>query len=149
MGTAIAQTLGRFRDSLAYSISMWVMELLVLLLIAYEVFGKLGHDRNIRKRSVALNTLLTRGVELQSHPPYFGVTQEESGKWNQSVTAWVEETAEALQKWSTQAAATFRHGVWHAASYPNIAPASHSSFGLLSHRLDNLRKIMEKPEVYY
>jgi hypothetical protein len=70
-------------------------------------------------------------------------------EWKQSVEDWAQETVALLESYSPQAAASFRLGRRMSASYPGIADGAQTSYGWLLFALDNLRAIMEKPDVYY
>jgi hypothetical protein len=142
-------TLKQFSDSTAYSISMWVMEFLVLALIAYEVGSVIFHRRKVRTQLAGIFNLISKGHTIQRSALREVAGEERINEWITSVNEWDEETATFLKRFSSQAVATFQQGVWRDASYAGVAFNAQRSLGLLLLRLDNLQGIMEKPEVYF
>jgi hypothetical protein len=143
------ETLKRFSDSTAYSISMWIMEFFVLLLIGYEVGSGILYSRKKRERIAGIFGLMSAGYALQRRSPNRNADQSTIDEWISSVNDWIKGTSELLHGYSAQAEAAFLLGTRHDASYPGVAFAAEQYFGLLITRLDNLQGIMEKPEVYF
>ena len=139
-------TLKRFSDSTAYSVSMWVMEFLVLSLIAYEVFTAISRDRKIRNRLEVLFEAMNKGQELQRRPPSVHEPSLIVSEWKTSANSWIENTQTLLRSYSPQAEASFLHDPH---TIPPNYPAPWPEYHLLVVRLNNLRGIMEKPEVYF
>src|SRR5438552_11687522 len=74
-------TLKRFSESVAYSISIWVMEFLVLALIAYEVFIAIYRHWTVKKRLKVLFRAMKKGQELEDATPF-------PSSPNDSISAW-------------------------------------------------------------
>jgi hypothetical protein len=142
------QTLKQFSESTAYAISMWIMEFLVLALIAYEIGAAIWRHHVVKIRLNVLFRAMDSGHKLLNSPPPSASTQADTVAWRKSVETWMEQTRAILNGYSSQAEASFLHDE-HA--IPGNAPhtSAPSVFMLLAQRLNNLRSIMEKPEVYF
>ena len=132
-------TLKRFSDSTAYAISMWLMELLVLLLIAYEVVAAICRHRVVKRRLNTLFKSMEKGHKLEEDVPHPGWPSDR-------ISTWIQETQALLKSYSAQAEIAFLHD-------PHVIPPNYPlpvrEYHLLVTRLNNLRAIMENPEVYF
>ena len=141
-------TLKQFSESTAYAISMWVMEFLVLALIAYEIGDAAWRQHIVKKRLKVLFQAMDKGHKLLESPPPPNSTQDNTKSWHKSVESWIDNTRAILKGYSLHAEASFMHD-----EHAIIAGPPHTSapliFLLLTQRLNNLRSIMEKPEVYF
>jgi len=139
-------TLKRFSDSTAYAISMWLMELLVLLLIAYEVMAAIWRHQVVKRRLHTLLKSMEKGHKLEEDTPHPGWPSERISPWKDSVNAWIQETQLLLKSYSAQAEIAFLHD-------PHVIQPNYRlpvrEYHLLVTRLNNLRGIMERPEVYF
>jgi hypothetical protein len=135
-----------------YEVSMWVMELLILLGIAYEIYVTVDTRRQERRRQTcimrrvaALRELLSSGQTLQNSSPK--LLEPNPGKWIESFEAWTKAAQALLGSYSPQAEVTFLldpkdRGL-------DLVGGAQAQQALLRARLNNLRGIIEKPEVYF
>lgn len=89
---------------------MWVMEFMVLALIAYEVGSEYLHKRKMRRWHNALFDLMSKGQKLHwSKPDDAGPTHRDPAAiaWENRVKAWIQETGKFLERSSPKAAAWF------------------------------------------
>jgi hypothetical protein len=134
---------------------MLVIELLVLAAIGaegvYAVYRHY-HKGRITKR---LFSFWEAGQRLQLSVPVGnpGGDQDkaaETAAWNKKVTLWDNEVANFLgEKCSNQAVVSFRHHVVKPRLGTRITFASEPFYVSLEAELENLRSIMEKPDVYF
>jgi hypothetical protein len=145
-------TLRIFSDARPIDIWMVVIEVLVLAIIAYEAGSDFHHKHKLRGWLAGIFGLVSKGQNLQKHAPRSGPLGNADpaaiDPWIKSVHEWSEETANFLKKYSTQAVVAFYQGVQRDAEYPGIAWNAQNMFGHLLLRLNNLQRIMEKPDVY-
>ena len=148
---------------------MLVVELLVLLLIFYEVIINLIHRRKERKRRLALGLIVTslagfmeKGCKLQlDTPDPITTTWGSITPWIDSVKLWAKDTSAFLAQHSSRAATAFgligEIGVLTnpqpvykepGSSFPIEGP-QRESYQRLVAQLTNLRSIIEKPEAYF
>ena len=151
-----------------YEVSMWVMELLVLALIAYEVVHNFRKERKdhrrqalLNERVLALSRCMDNGQRLLSsipNPQYakdFAKVQE----WIDAARTWAEETNAFIALHSMGASAAFSLITDSEKVAPLVYGPSGASFGLYGHtrecyqrlvvQLENLRRIIERPEAYF
>jgi hypothetical protein len=145
--TFMLQALRSFSQSTAYLLSLWAMEFAVLVLIAYEVWDKIADRRRVAKRRKIIFGLMNEGQAILDDVPT--VHPERVDSWFQSAEAWTKKTQAALEGYSSQALTAFNHLRLPTVNYPNVCGGAHQSYKALIAKLDNLRSIMEKPEVYY
>lgn len=158
MGTTLLVILDHLRrmrgDSAAYSISMWVMEFLVLGLIAYEVLMGILERRasNKRKHIIGervrtLRAAMLEGQRLQQSAVPSG--DHRVAAWHQSVMQWTEKTRGLLAPYSPQAETSFDDisDIPHVNTYGSVGDPF--VYAHLLARLRNLRGIIEKPDVYF
>jgi hypothetical protein len=135
----------------------WVMlaiEAAVLLLIAYEIYVGVKERKKAKQRAgivetrvTAIREMMSKGQNLlRSQPPF--VPPQPLALWVNGVDNWTEQTKNLLRSYSAHAEMTFLQ-------HPTILVNSYGSnpkphvYGSLEHRLNNLRNIMEKPDVYF
>jgi len=119
---------------------MLAIEFLVLVLIAYEVlYLSIWQRLKMRRRSRVVLDLMRQGQTLQEAMPD---SPEGLMPWKSSVTAWVTETDAQLAKYSPEAVVVFRHNP------TPVQPGGTASSVRLSNHLNNLRRILENPDVY-
>jgi len=130
---------------------MLVVEILVLLLIGYEVGTTVWNKRVVRRRMAAAVLLMRRGEEIESAVPRSGnIDVATIPLWKESVNAWITETNNFLAGCSPQASAALLHNVGGGSiRYGAIAGDAHDYFVFLLARMNNLRAIMEKSDVYF
>ena len=94
---------------------------------------------------------MSRGQNLQRNAPTVDNPDlAVATAWVESVTAWINETHQFLAHYSSQAASSFLHeGVRASLIYHGISAQARQLYPVLLSRLDNLRGIMEKPDVYF
>jgi hypothetical protein len=122
-----------------------------LLIIAGEAFAHAKHKLRIKRRTKRLFVVRASGEELHRKGPNLmsGQEQTELREWMAEVSHWVTQTEDLLGKYSSQALASFRHdekglGLKHRI----IAENSQGVYAHLTERLNNLRDIIEKADVY-
>ncbi|MGO8973760.1 MAG: hypothetical protein ACLQJ0_04945 [Steroidobacteraceae bacterium] len=130
---------------------MLLVELLVLLLIAYEVVIPAFHRRRTSRRLASLLALMNRGQKIQDAVPASGTTDDLAiSAWKTSVEEWLRDTHKTLVAYSPQASTIFLHDTGGTSlRYRGVAQNAHDYFVMLLARMNNLRAIMEKPEVYF
>jgi len=120
-----------------------------LLLKLVLVFGrKLEQDD---ESPLFFNTW-SGGQTLQANAPPDGTTDTAiAAAWVDSVKQWIQQTFAFLAKYSPQAATSFIHNSGGAVEYPKISTHSQARdwYRTLIARINNLRRIMEKPDVYF
>src|SRR5581483_11357980 len=89
---------------------MLVIEFLVLVLIAYEVFAKVLRDRSVAERRNHLYFQMVEGLKIHSQATP-GNHPEDTDGWCKKVMKWEDETRKLLDSYSHQAAASFDHGI--------------------------------------
>jgi len=136
-----------FAGSRPVDILMLVIEFLVLALIAYEVGGAVLGKRRTRQRLMVIRGLLVKGQALQQRAPKGpGITDARRDR-GKDVDLWERETSHVLDSYSSQAVASFMYDSGIVGTvYPWVADSKHYA-GLVLH-LQNLKSIMEKPDIY-
>lgn len=125
-----------------------VIEVLVLAIIAIEFFRIVLRERKTHKRLKKLYALMSKGQDLRDAVPSNDQVEMITA-WERSVRAWIAETSDALTGYSPQAAAAFDHGSAKSGSFRHVHGALQDTYAILLKHIDNLRNVMEKPEVYY
>jgi hypothetical protein len=127
-----------------------IIELLVLVLIAYEVGHPIYHQRKVRRRSRAITGFVESGRKLQNLAPGIEASDAEVSQWIESVEAWNNETHDFLKRYSAEAAASYLHNPGKfSGDYMGVAVKAQRVRRGLEERLNNLRDIMEKADVYF
>src|SRR2546428_2535998 len=145
-----------FEDVRPFDWLMLVIEVAVLVAILVfdirAVRRERRHDREQRdrrtlvdQRVAALRDAMSKGQELRLSTPVSG--NPHVAEWAQAVTNWGEETRVLLKSFSAHAEAAF---LMQMSGSPYINGSIGATFEYISliSRLDNLRGIIEKPDVY-
>ncbi len=150
-----------FGDVRPFDWLMLVIEVLVLLAILWFEGRELWHRRKLRKRVASIVPFMEKGKQIQENVPES--QSELDGKpavaWMQSVTSWVAETDEFLLSHSRRASFAFML-IGDTNSFGGLVylPNGYSfpvcgdvrlHYERLYYQLNNLRSIMEKPDVYF
>jgi hypothetical protein len=132
------------------------IEVLVVLLIAWEIFRGESSRRQENKRRLllsermnAVQVLLARGGEIRRTAPSSSGDPNDVIPWVQSLEEWDTSAQAVLGSFSPQAAAAFTAGIPKGMSFPGLAAGAQNYYGMLLLRLDNLQKLMEKSDVYF
>ena len=160
LGVVVLTMLDGFRrmhgDSSLYSGSMWVMEFLVLGLIAYEVVVGISHRRKERSRKKlvearigALRVALAAGQDILSMSPHGAGVTPGLQVWKETASKWVEDTRKLLESYSPQAATSFMHDSTRGQTMYYVGLVFMNDHHVLLTRLNNLKAIMEQPNVYF
>lgn len=138
-----------FTESRPVDLVIVIGELLVLLLIAYELVARAIHKRSVAKRLNELFYAIAEGQELQATARQIaGERSPGAGEWSHAVQEWIKVTRKTLEHCSAQAVISFMHD-------PDLTLTHLGSIAALSEyeslvlRLNNLRCIMEHPEAYF
>ncbi len=138
-----------FSDVRPFDWLMLIIEVLVLVLIAYEVSVNLWHKRRIKSRLATILVLKNKGQELQVSVPH-GTDDTAISAWNDAVKAWANDANRLLSTFSPQASATFLHEPGGPLlDYYRVPMNARDHYQFLLTRLNNLHSIMEKPDVYF
>jgi hypothetical protein len=133
------------------------LEIGVFLLIAYEVYRGVSKSRKSRKRKDEIKSRvatmfvqLVFGQELQRLVPPATATELVVNDWVESVKKWMAETQDILRSYTAQAAAAFLHNPGTMIlRYTAVSDHAHERYLMLIQRVNNLKSIMEKPDVYF
>jgi len=132
---------------------MLIIDALVLLLIAYDVAANICSKRRTSRRIAMIFQHIEEGQKLQAIAPNSGITDPSiSAPWVESVKKWVQRTHDVLEKYSSQAAASFAlDSVSVPVQYGGISslPDVRESYRALILKMNNLRSIVEKPDMYF
>jgi hypothetical protein len=130
------------------------VEVLALGFIVYEFFSGRFHRWKTHRRVKRIRRCFATGQQLQSDAKNkirYGGPEEPMRAWIQSVTDWTQETDTQLKRYSVQASQAFQYDPG-AMFNPLVAdlfePTAKATYLRLQHCLNNLRQIMEKPDVY-
>jgi hypothetical protein len=130
---------------------MLVVEVAVLLLIAWEIGRDIWHKRKMRLRYNALFEHLNKGQQLHWSFPQLGpnaCNRDERLEWENSAKNWIKETAAFLRRVSPKAATMFLREV-NDSYFSDVVNNPDFWLTALFERLRNLREIMEKCDVYF
>jgi hypothetical protein len=124
--------------------TMLVIELLILAIIAGQAALHTYRYFKVRHRLKRVHKFIFQGHALQDN-----ADKVPDVKWIEQVNDWIVATSRYLQKCSSRALESFLHDD----NKPNLGNhrMSHESHGPceeLQERLDNLRAIMETPDIY-
>lgn len=126
---------------------LFTIEALVLLLIFGELAYHVCRHLKVQHRRKILECLFAEGQKIQGDAP----AQQGYGGWLYRVDDWRRRTNQQLCRYSKEAASAFLHDPG-AMSNPfvadNFAPEAKLRYLQLQHCLNNLRAIMDKPDVY-
>jgi hypothetical protein len=125
-----------------------VVELLVLALIAGEIGYKILRYFKVEHRIKRLRKKLAEGQQLQIEATS---SRNPSEEWATRVNGWIASTQKQLGRYSAQASLSFQHDPG-AMFNPFVADAfeagAKTTYLRLQHCLNNLRNIIETPDVY-
>ena len=140
-----------FSDARPFDWLSLTIELLVLLVIAYEIFPERRHKRKVRRRVKALNILIAEGQALEDTAPPQRISEDDGlvTKWVADFVSWDRKTFATLASFSKQASASYVHNSAIAGVGFRVHNDVRNHFVTLRSRLENLRSIMEKPDVYF
>ena len=146
---------------------MLVIETLVLLLIFYEIIAETirrtrEHRRqsSINERVVELSRFVDRGLRLQSVVPDEAITTDQRimAKWLAGLEMWTEEANAYLLLHSPRASAAFlltsnagdvNYFVVSLGRQFALNGRMRESYQRLVVQLENLKRIIERPEAYF
>ena len=129
----------------------WIMlavEVLVLALIAYEVGVPLYKRKKTSERTKILFSLMSEGQAILRKAPSVGQFTE-ADRWAKSVDSWTVKVENQLTAYSPQAAVAFAQAVKLDVRIPHVAPGVELHYRIITEKLENLRNITEKADVYY
>lgn len=127
---------------------MLVVELLVLVLIGADIAPSLWHKWKAKERQKVLFSLLIEGQAILNQAPS-PFDQTPVHAWGVSVDAWSAKVAKVLGEYSEHAFASFNHQPQVGTPFHHIATGAWPHYGKLTSRVENLRNIIEKPDIYY
>jgi predicted signal transduction protein with EAL and GGDEF domain len=138
---------------LAYSqpidIAILGVQVLVLLMLAYQQFSRLNHKRRLDKKLSTLFYALAEGQELKVIAPDMLEGDPASvGKWKRAVHDWVDVTRKALEGCSGNAVISFMQNPERRLSDSEGINAL-TDYDSLTARVNNLRGIMEHIDAYF
>jgi hypothetical protein len=134
------------RDPIVWA--MLVIEILVLSIIAYQAVRAATDRFRIGRRKEVLLKLMSQGQAIFQSAPHMSHPEMAEG-WNEQVDAWRKEAESVLSGYSPQAVEAFKFTGPEVTNYNHIAPGTRSHYGAMMARLENLRNIMENPDLYY
>ncbi len=140
-----------------------IFELLVFLLILYEVYHGVRSRRNAKRRASEIKArsdqiciYTSNGKGLMERAPSPRPTDDENKayaklrEWERLVKEWVSDTDAVLQTFSLLASDTFLDDATiTAATYPDIDHRAWRCYAALNRRLINLRAILDNPDRYF
>jgi hypothetical protein len=144
---------------------MLVIEVMVLVFVAYEVIAGFIHGREVRKRQRELESRIHRTNQFVSQGQLLQKTVVRDGRdvdrtaslfksalqWRSDVASWIMDTNGFLKECSTQASAkflddsltfTFRD------TSNKYCPETEASYETVNRRLNNLQSIVQNPLAY-
>lgn len=103
-----------------------------------------------RKTLNDLVGFLVEGNQISDKAPPKGATDGDVKTWIREVDDWITRTRESLERQTTALArTTFMSNVGMGShTYPSSAQGAFDKMDVLSHRLENLEKIITQPRVY-
>jgi hypothetical protein len=128
--------------------TMLVVELLVLALIAGEVAHKVLRYFKVKHRVKRLQEKLAEGQQLQTEAVR---SRGPSQEWVKQVDNWIIRTGGQLKRYSPEALLSFQHdpgAMFNPFVADHFESTAKATYLQLQHRLNNLRRIIETPDVY-
>ena len=131
-----------------------IVDFLVLTVILWLDAPERLHKRKVRRRLAMVQRIMLGGHSLRESAPTAApdVTYDVAIRWVQSVQTWIDGAYQSLSDASMPAALAFiRRDVAPDVIFGGISERAdaRSQFRELLHRLENLRNIMEKADVYF
>jgi hypothetical protein len=139
----------KFNEVRPYDWLLFIVEVAVLFVIAHETFWRPSRVRRWRKK---IYKCFSEGQIVQDRVPPQGPDQvavERAEAWNADVDQWFIGTHELLKKYSLQSAGAFIHDPMRPAMEYRLHELCRHRYHTLADRLQNLRDIMEKPDIYF
>jgi len=145
---------------------MIVIELLVLIVIAWEALSTYTHRKKMLRMVSMVSPYAERGLELQHSAPSRFVAEHDqhayltlAAQWKKRFHAWDKETKEFLSSVSQKAASLYLQFL-SSEDTPHFAVDADGNtvrlfhdisgtYQVLQSRLSNLRRIMENPSAYF
>ncbi|HEY4054623.1 MAG TPA: hypothetical protein VGL74_12810 [Terriglobales bacterium] len=125
------------------------IEILLLLVLAYQQFTGIVHKRKLNKQLSKLFYALAEGQELQAiAPDTIDENSANLGKWKRAVRDWMDVTRKILEGCSGNAVISFMHDPVLTLTHTSRMSAR-SEYESLIARLNNLRCIMEHIDAYF
>jgi hypothetical protein len=143
----------------AFDRTMLVIELLVLSIIALEGLLHIGRHFKVRHRSRRLYKCFFEGQTLQNRVPppsveslkQAGLSVVAPDDWLQQVHKWSDSTNRLVRRYSPDASVMFLHsrGInFGVVEWDRIHQSAKAAYSELYQQLNNLRAIIEKPDVF-
>jgi hypothetical protein len=140
-----------FCDVRPFDVLMLVVEVLVLILIAYEVGSGVWQRIRRHRRSKRVLEFFSEGQALQDDAPTTTSPIVEIPEWERRCRDWTDGTNDLLKRYSPQASAAFLLSAGGLLDWDffGIHEGAHDTYQSLQRHLNNLRLIMERPDVYF
>jgi len=125
------------------------VQVLVLLMLAYQQFSRIIHKRRLDKKLSNLFYALAEGQELKTIAPQMLEGDPASaGKWKRAVHDWVDATRKMLEGCSGNAVISFMQNPDLRVTDSDRTNAL-TDYNSLTTRMNNLRSIMEHIDSYF
>jgi hypothetical protein len=146
----VLDTLRRmFGDVRPIDWAMLVVELLVLLLVAYEVIEKLWKQGKEKRMTKAIVRYRDAGQALRTNVPAPQADEQFLVAWQQRVTAWTQESYDGIGRYSAHAASCFLYPPSRMASqHIGVHAGAQDYLSITLQRLEVLRGIVENASAY-
>jgi hypothetical protein len=155
IGIGLIVMLDAFRHSFsrhdAFDYTMLAVGIVVLILTAYQVSSDPLRAWKRSRSTTKLLPYFKQGEELYASVPRQSFEQGPAIEWTKRVEQWTKETNILLEQLSPAASAAFLHitgGITASEDWHRIHAHVYDSYRQLMERLNNLRTILETPEVY-
>jgi hypothetical protein len=136
-----------FGDTRPIDWLMLIVEVLVLILIAYEVAKPMIRRFRVRRRIAVVLGCVSEGMQLKQEASR--LTVPDLDRWKDSIQTWSNTAFEKVNRMSPQAGDRFANVTsLRASSYLGIIPEAQDIYALLIYRLEVLRAIAGEPDVY-
>jgi hypothetical protein len=125
------------------------VQVLVLLMLAYQQFSRISHKRKLDKKLSILFYALADGQELKAlAPDLLDGDAASIGKWKRAVHDWVDATRKMLEGCSGNAVISFMQNPDLRVTDSDRTNAL-TDYNSLTTRMNNLRSIMEHIDSYF
>ena len=128
------------------------LELAFIVVVLWLELPERFHKKKVSKSLRAVQLSMVLGQKLQNSVPSSSQDPSQTHAWAKSVQDWIQDTQREMAKHSTQAGISFAHfagGASSTISYSGMSTHTQRWYKELLWRLDNLRNIMEKADVYF
>jgi hypothetical protein len=147
---AIRRFFGDFRPA---DWTLCLLEIIFVGVILWLDLPERFHRNKVRRRLRFVHARIADGQRLHESAPPAGTTDIALvDPWIGAVRQWIDQTNEALSKYSVAAGLSFNsRKVAPDVIFNGVTGTSNARgwYGELLHRLSNLQNIMEKAEVYF